>query len=523
MENDDKDILMLKDITNFKPEARINGTYLSLDDFDNSTNPKAICKINNGKNTGTGFFCKIENPSDNKKPLKVLLTCYHVLKVEERIINEIVLEIGNDKKTLNIKNRKKCYDIELDYICIQILIEDNINDFLEIDKDFGGEELENFAIYTLGYLDKINFHVGLLESKGHLFLHNCNTDPGWSGGPIFNQENYKVIGLHNGHDKILNKNYGTFIKSIYMNLIEKNNDGGLFDNLNDEEDNKKHIVFSEIMKFCKNNIKVVVCVALIIFIIYIAIFLAIRNKKFEEQLEKENYNDEDDPFIPKENCEDSDSNIQTYEFKYSSKYRVCIDGANAKKGGKGGHQCVEYYFEKGSIIEYKLGGKTSGGKGGTCGCTSDGKSHNGAGLSYAKSSSFYIVAGGGGGSSESGNKGGDSEENGDGKYGGEGATKFRPGKRGDINKATSEQDGNGKNGGSARNTDTCGKYCGGGGGNGQYGGGAGDYGKKGEDGGGGGGSNYCQIYPPYKAECQKSGISTSKCACLKIFKKISLK
>ena len=569
MENDDNDIdiVMLEDITNFKPEARINGNYLSFDEIK-KTNSKAICKIKNGDLIGTGFFFKIENPSDYEKPLKALLTCYHILNIEERIINEIVLEIGNCKKTLNIKNRKKCYDIELDYICIQILKEDNINEFLEIDENFSREKYNNFRIYTFGYLDKINFDVGnIINNQDYFFTHNCNTDPGWSGGPIFNQENYKVIGLHKGYNEKLKKNIGIFINSIYNNLNEKNND--MFNNLNNEENRQKQIIFyiSKIINFCKNNKKkIIIYGGVTIFIISLValIFLATKisqlkeenrkdkniinekeenekkrqkeeeekkqkekeeeeKKQKEEELKKEDYNGEE-LILHKIHCEDQYSNIEIYEFKESSKYRVCVNGANAEKGGKGGEQCVEYYFEKGSIIQYKLGGKTSGGKGGTCGCYNEGKGHNGAGLSYAKCSSFYIVAGGGGGSSESGNKGGDSEKNGEGKYGGEGATKFRPGKRGDIYKATSEQDGNGEDGGNARDTGTCRKYCGGGGGDGHYGGGAGDYGKEGEDGGGGGGSNYCQIlYPPYKVKCFESSINISDCASIKIYKKILVK
>ena len=523
-DDDDKEIVMLDDITSFKPQVKINGGYLIFDEIKN-TNCKAICKIGCGNGLGTGFFCKIKNPFDNKKPLNVLLTCYHVLKVEERIINEIELKIGNDIKTLNIRNREKCYDIKLDYICIQILKEDNINEFLEIDENFSTEKFNKNRIYSFGYLDVINFDVGnIFEKKDYLFSHNFNTDPGWSGGPIFNQENYKVIGLHKGYNKKLNKNIGIFINSIYNNLIEKNIN--MFNNLNNEENSINRIIFyiSKIIEFCKNNKKkIIIYFACIIFIsnVIALIFLAIRQKKIEEELKKKDYNDKDF-FWHKEHCEVTDSIIDTFTFNNSNKYRVCVDGANAEKGGKGGHQCVEHYFEKGSIIEYKLGGKKSGGKGGTCGCIATGKGHSGAGLSYAKCSSFYIVAGGGGGNSESGNKGGDSERKGEGKYGGEGATKSWPGKRGDRNKTNSEQDGNGENGGNARNSSTCLKYCGGGGGAGHYGGGAGDYGKEGEDGGGGGGSNYCQIFTPYNVKCLKSHISTSDCARLSI-KKILVK
>ena len=94
-------------------------------------------------------------------------------------------------------------------------------------------------------------------------------------------------------------------------------------------------------------------------------------------------------------------------------------------------QCVEGLFEKGENIVYQLGGRKSGGKGGKgCGWFG-GNGNNGAGASWAKSSKFYIIAGGGGGNSQSGNKGGDYEKSGKGKFHGDGATEETFGKGGD--------------------------------------------------------------------------------------------
>ena len=244
------------------------------------------------------------------------------------------------------------------------------------------------------------------------------------------------------------------------------------------------------------------------------------NEKEEEEKRniEEEYNNEMKIFSD-ENKGDAYSEITKLLIKENGSYRICVSGAKAKPGGKGGVQCVESYLEKDSIIEYILGGRKSGGKGGKgCGLFG-GDGHNGAGLSYAESSSFLIVAGGGGGDSESGNKGGNFEEKGEGEYGGGGATQDSPGKKGDIN-ASEQQNGKRFEGGDCRSSGDSGRYCGGGGGDGNYGGGAGDYGKKGKDGGGGGGSNYCQAIPPYKVKCFEKELNHSDSSKIIIFKKI---
>ena len=60
-----------------------------------------------------------------------------------------------------------------------------------------------------------------------------------------------------------------------------------------------------------------------------------------------------------------EDNYKNYEVPINERsyYRVCVNGAKAKKGGK---QCAEYYLEKGSIINFYIGGQESGGKRGYC-------------------------------------------------------------------------------------------------------------------------------------------------------------
>jgi len=176
-------------------------------------------------------------------------------------------------------------------------------------------------------------------------------------------------------------------------------------------------------------------------------------------------------------------------------YKVCVFGAKAIEGGRGGKQCATHLFKEGNFIDFHLEGRSSGGIGGkNCG-SNNGDAYNGAGLALAQKRNhpeeFVIVAGGGGGSSENKiNKGGDYEKDGEGTFKGGGARWATFGKKGDNDNSQDGTIGKGGNGGS---NGYIGFYCGGGGGNGYYGGGGGGWASSEKRaGGGGGGSNFCK-------------------------------
>ena len=172
-------------------------------------------------------------------------------------------------------------------------------------------------------------------------------------------------------------------------------------------------------------------------------------------------------------------------------YEICIFGASAIEGGKGGKVCCKHPFEIGDIIDFYFEGRAAGGKGGKkCGWRDKGDAYDGAGLGQAllrgHEKEFKIIAGGGGGSSENNFcKGGNAEENGVGKYGGKGAKNKSFGAKGNDD----AKDGEYFHGGEGGKFST--GYCGGGGGNGYFGGGGGGHSIIWSDaGGGGGGSNF---------------------------------
>ena len=221
------------------------------------------CKIITKKLKGTGFFCKI--PFSNNTLLKVLMTNNHVIPKEELIIgNKIKLSYKNSLKYIEITgNRFFKTSVLLDYTCIEILDEDQIEFFYEIEpcfydiKKIATTNVSSLFLYikeSINHLvnknkneekklfeksDYINDEIaivqypkgGILKVKaGHLLsidkyniTHNVSTFQGSSGSPILLLlRDYKVIGIHKAYNESKKINMGTFINNIieHINLNE---------------------------------------------------------------------------------------------------------------------------------------------------------------------------------------------------------------------------------------------------------------------------------------------------------------
>jgi V8-like Glu-specific endopeptidase len=158
---------------------------------------KCICKIIRKTKVGTGFFCEIP-----EKNIKLLVTNNHIL-------DEIYLEQGNKVSYMISENEKETYneiDLEkdrfkltnkiMDFTVIEILKEDNIQDFLEINNE---QYDKNNEIYSYQYAGgvKLGFSFGnIIVKKKNLLEYNVGTKAGSSGCPILLMKNSKVIGLH---------------------------------------------------------------------------------------------------------------------------------------------------------------------------------------------------------------------------------------------------------------------------------------------------------------------------------------
>ena len=138
-----------------------------------------------------------------------------------------------------------------DFTLIEIIKEDEIeiNDLFEIDDncyhiDYDIKQYHEKGIISIGVskTKEIELPFGLiyyLLDKTDLFLHDCNTEEGFSGGPILLGYNLKIIGIHKGYKEISKKNIGIYMKEIINKLNEENE---IHKNVKNSIFNKKEIL-----------------------------------------------------------------------------------------------------------------------------------------------------------------------------------------------------------------------------------------------------------------------------------------
>ena len=225
---------------------------------------KCVCKIYkiNGKK-GTGFLCNLPFP-DQFHLLPVLITNNHVLNNEDLELNKnIKISFNDDKVTKIIKineDRKTFTSKDIDITIIEIIPNvDNLNNFLDIDKDFvESVDIHNCKeeqVYIMQYPRGENscHSIGLLKSiEGKNIYHYCSTDFGSSGSPILRISNYKIIGVHNArsHFKF---NKGIFIKNVieeFNKKYESNLDNKNYNKYNDLHNN---ININDMLPINSNN------------------------------------------------------------------------------------------------------------------------------------------------------------------------------------------------------------------------------------------------------------------------------
>ena len=113
-----------------------------------------ICKVYADQKKGNGFFVKIPCP-DNKNLFPVLITNNHIIDDFFFDNNKGILisqDDDNNKIKLEFKNRIKYTNKKYDITIIEIKEEDNINYFLELDKNINKNySYDNETIYNLKY------------------------------------------------------------------------------------------------------------------------------------------------------------------------------------------------------------------------------------------------------------------------------------------------------------------------------------------------------------------------------------
>ena len=165
------------------------------------------------------------------------MTNNHVLDkeyLEKKNHIKIILNYNEFSIDLN-KERRMWTNDNFDYTIIETLEIDNLNnDFLVIDENinlnnFSNSDLKGKSIILPAIMESQQIEVGppgIIEyndKNNYLFHHKCNTDSGSSGGPVVLIENFKVIGIHIGHDKLNNKNVGIFLSNVLNDIKNKEN------------------------------------------------------------------------------------------------------------------------------------------------------------------------------------------------------------------------------------------------------------------------------------------------------------
>ena len=241
-----------------------------LKKITNSGIEKCICKIifEDELKCGTGFFCNIK-----EKKLKVLITNNHVINKEYLEKGKrIKIELEEEEREINLElNRMKKTDKDLDYTIIEIIKEDNINNYLEVEENININDYIDKQIFIVQHPggDELNYSHGKINSKQDEFiLYSAGSKGGSSGSPIILFNNLKVIGLHKEciYDKDKNKiNIGipfnliintiNSIKCIYkINKEDINKDIQIINNGYYEDKD----VFIESNKELKNKIDIII-------------------------------------------------------------------------------------------------------------------------------------------------------------------------------------------------------------------------------------------------------------------------
>ena len=193
---------------------------------------KKICKIIFSDSYGTGFFCRIPYPDKNYLT-KVLITKNHVLNKDYLEKSNIIsIEIDKETKEINLNVKRNIWtDKILDQTIIEILAKDKFDDFLLVDENILDKNLEhkkylNSSIILPAYMEnqQIFFNqrnMTTIPDNNGRFLHNCNTIPGASGGPIILVDDFSVIGIHKGYDTENKKNVGVLLRNITLDIQNK--------------------------------------------------------------------------------------------------------------------------------------------------------------------------------------------------------------------------------------------------------------------------------------------------------------
>ena len=254
--------------------------FIKLNKIMNSNSfSQNVCKIEISnkitKTYASGFFCHIQS-----KELRVLISNNHVINEQFlKNVKELTIYLTNNneeiKKMINLDSERLKYTNEaLDITIIEILDEDLIDSFFEIDENFiKNKKFLNETVFNLQYPQGGNLNISfgkiLQTYKENKFLYDAGSDSGSSGSPIILFEDFTVIGIHKGvkknkNDFRLKINKGIYLDKIIIKKEDINKDIQVYNNINNIEryiksvsiyrqDEKKRRINNGMYKFDKEG------------------------------------------------------------------------------------------------------------------------------------------------------------------------------------------------------------------------------------------------------------------------------
>ena len=198
-------------------------------------------KIELGKNLfkiGTGFFCQIQN-----KDIKMFLTNNHLINNDVlSTAKQIEVEINGIMSIIKLDIPRFKYTNEIyDFTIIEIIKEDNINNFLFIDENYLIDNYINEQIFSIHFPKGKDLMISfgrIIKYENFELFYSFSTDNGSFGCPLTLLNNLNVIGIHTGFHKndkynlgismmkviqesdIINKSLGNFHSIKYVNNDE---------------------------------------------------------------------------------------------------------------------------------------------------------------------------------------------------------------------------------------------------------------------------------------------------------------
>ena len=193
----------------------------NIENEDNKDISKYIIKIemeikkddNNGKYdfiSGIGLLCYIR-----QKNIKALITYNHIINLD--FLNKeknLIIIINGKYKEINLKLDRFKYSYEnIDITIIEIIEEDNIYNFIELEKyinsrNYVNEEIISVYLKNNKSIEKLNCKIK--EKKDEYYISNIESI---KEGIIILKDNYKLLGL------IVTNNKEKEIEIIPMNII----------------------------------------------------------------------------------------------------------------------------------------------------------------------------------------------------------------------------------------------------------------------------------------------------------------